>query len=697
MALREGDGRRQGRAIRTGVLAAVATLTVVPLLIVAHPASAVAETTAPAIPSTVIAWGSNFYGEDGNGGSGEEYPCWEWNGTGSHDCAKFNDYPVQAGTLTDVIAVAAGGYSSAAIVQGRAADGSADPTQNTVWMWGFAALGQLGPRPPDVCTDLGDGPTPCAKRPVQIRGPGGSGYLTGITAISDSGEDVLALRYDGTVWAWGADTWGDLGSAVQVPNPDCPSFPLPGGTTWTDPYCSPYPVKVPGLADVTAVTAGPGSSFAIEHHGGSGPDDTVWAWGTNGDGELGQGWDCWETGCGVSTPVQVPGLSDVSSVATGSHVMAIVRGASADGADNQLWTWGGDPRDGASGTVATWNQMPLGSSLPRPIDKPERVMDSSGSGFFAGAVAVSTAEGDTIALKYDPLLRTTTVWNWGGGLPIASGTPPSPPPPGDGPIQEWLTPREVRGPGGGGFLTGAVAAAVIGDGGYPHAEVLLGDGTVWGWGRSYFGELGIDGTLAMGVQGANTFPLQIRGVSGARAIAIGSDQILALAPLPPPAPQIPPPIQNVPPPPPYEQLTSGATFQPPQAAQVPVTAPVLTPSTINSPPPPSGTVSTQPVATPIHAATPAHALLQGSHLVAGAAPIPGSPGVMAPSAGDRPTPTDQLAMLRHDDSADAAWAVVIVVAAASAFAVCIVAGARSRRPPAVRPAAAWASTRPPPG
>ena len=648
---------------------------------VAHPAAAIAATPAVA-PNSVIAWGSNFLGEAGTGGTGgEEYPCWEWNGTGSHDCAEFYDYPVQAGTFTDVIAVAAGGSSSAAIVQGRAADGSADPTQNTVWMWGDGAFGQLGPRPPDVCTDLG-GHSPCAKRPVQIRGPGGSGYLTGITAISDSGEDVLALRYDGTVWAWGAAWWGDLGAAAPVPNPDCPLFQGSDGTTWSNPNCSPFPVQVPGLSGVTAVTAGPGYSLAIEHHGGSGLD-TVWAWGTNADGELGQGWDCWETRCGESTPVQVPGLSNVSSVATGGdgHVLAIVRGASPDGADNQLWTWGGDVLDGYSGTVATFDNLSPPHGLPLLIDKPERVLDSSGSGFFTGAVAVSSAGFASLALKYDPSLRTTTVWSWGLSDPAASGTPASPPPPPAVSWSYWLTPREVRGPGGAGLLTGVVA---VGGG----SDVLMGDGTVLGWGQNIYGELGVDGNW-----GFDTFPLAIRGVAGATAIAVGGGHLLALAPVPPPAPQIPPPNQYAPPPTPYEQLTSGATAQPPQAAQVPVTAQVLTPSTINSPPPPSGTVSTQPVATPIHVATPAHPSLQGSQLVAGAAPIPGSPGAMAPSAGDRLTPTDQLAMLRHDDSADAAWAVVIAVAAASAFAMCIVAGARSRRPPAVRPAPAWAVSR----
>ncbi|HEX8437973.1 MAG TPA: hypothetical protein VF697_22880 [Archangium sp.] len=71
----------------------------------------------------------------------------------------------------------------------------------------------------------------------------------------------MALKGDGTVWAWGYNFYGQLGD----------------GTTTN----RPAPVQVPGLSGVTAITAGGYHTVSLKG------DGTVWAWGDNAHGQLG--------------------------------------------------------------------------------------------------------------------------------------------------------------------------------------------------------------------------------------------------------------------------------------------------------------------------------------------------------------------------------------------------------------------------
>src|SRR5664279_5468887 len=117
----------------------------------------------------------------------------------------------------------------------------------TVWAWGYNGSGGLG-----------NGTTANSGTPVQVAG------LTGVTAVAGGYSAGYALRGDGTVWAWGWNYYGQLGN----------------GTT-TD---SSTPVQVAGPAGVTAIAGGRGGTgYALRR------DGTVWAWGSNGHGELGNG------------------------------------------------------------------------------------------------------------------------------------------------------------------------------------------------------------------------------------------------------------------------------------------------------------------------------------------------------------------------------------------------------------------------
>jgi alpha-tubulin suppressor-like RCC1 family protein len=114
---------------------------------------------------TVYVWGANDFGQLGIG-----------NTVGSN-------VPVAVNGLTGVVAIAAGWYHSLALKK----DG-------TVWAWGWNIAGTLGDGTPEADR----------KTPVQVKGPNGVGYLTGILALS-AGYPMLAIKSGGTAWDWGRD------------------------------------------------------------------------------------------------------------------------------------------------------------------------------------------------------------------------------------------------------------------------------------------------------------------------------------------------------------------------------------------------------------------------------------------------------------------------------------------------------------
>jgi len=183
---------------------------------------------------------------------------WAWgvgnNGQLGDGSAAHSLDPVQASGLANITAISAGAGHSTAL-----------RNDGTVWAWGMNRAGQLG-----------DGTTNSRHTPVQVNG------LTNVTAISaggtNSGEPhTMALRSDGTVWAWGSNWNGRLG--------------LGDGTT-TDRH---IPVQVNGLTNMTGISAGGSHTIALRG------DGYVWGWGHNG-GSLGI-----NNTANQRTPVQVLG------------------------------------------------------------------------------------------------------------------------------------------------------------------------------------------------------------------------------------------------------------------------------------------------------------------------------------------------------------------------------------------------------
>ena len=227
----------------------------------------------------------------------------------------------------------------------------------TVRAWGVDDSGQLG----DGQKSLG------ALEPVTVRGPGGVGSLTGIVAVSAGDGFSVALREDGTVWAWGANGAGSLGDG-----------------TLTDRLTPVEVVAASGsghLSGIVAVSAGDESVVAIRS------DGTAWAWGQGDAGQLGNG-----ATTSSDRPVEVLGVGDVGhlgsvvAVAAGeSHVLGLL----------------------SSGTVVAWGknqngQLGDGTTTDRLV--PVKV-DLSG-----GAVAIAAGEASSMALRSDGSVAT-----WGRG------------------------------------------------------------------------------------------------------------------------------------------------------------------------------------------------------------------------------------------------------------------------------------------
>ena len=248
---------------------AVAGLVVVVGAGTAAPAAAVPAASPPAYDPGVFGFGNNDYGQIGHG-----------NNVNDQGLGHVIGLPV------DVRQIAAGGNTSAALLP----DG-------TVWMWGAAINGM-------------------SSGTVPARVPG----LTGITQIAagQNGEDLFAVGPGGSVWAFGHNTDGQLGN----------------GSTADD--FSPAPV--PGLTGVTQVSAGAYDTLAVRS------DGTVWAWGLNGNGEL----DGSANKTVHLTPEQVPGLSGITQVATdGFHALALR-------SDGTVWSWGtNDHGEVGDGTTKT--------------------------------------------------------------------------------------------------------------------------------------------------------------------------------------------------------------------------------------------------------------------------------------------------------------------------------------------------------
>jgi|GEM_PF-3534698 len=247
--------------------------------------------------------------------------------------------------------------------------------------------------------------------------PAGLAQAPLIGKIASGDAHTLVINYDGTVWASGANWNGQLGVGSLDPSP----LPLPVGN-----------LDIGPLGDVIKVAAGGSHSLALKS------DGTVWTWGANWSGQLGDGTydDQW-------FPVQVSGLSGVTAIAAGSdHSLALK-------SDGTVWAWG--------------SGLHLGNGVNQDSTTPVQIPG------LTGVVAISAGWTNSLALKSDGTVRAWG-YNWAGQLGNNSTT-------------SSLVPVVVS------SLTGITAIAT----GSYHSVARKSDGTLWSWGENASGELG-DGT-----------------------------------------------------------------------------------------------------------------------------------------------------------------------------------------------------------
>jgi len=346
--------------------------------------------------------------------------------TGGRPRPAFASFPVLSGK------VATGRYYSLVVLP----DG-------TVWAWGRNNYGQLG-----------DGTNVDRITPVQVKGPNGDGYLTGVVAVAAGENHSLALRYDGTVWAWGLNDRGQLGDKTTTNK----NTPVQVKGRYGDGY----------LTDIVAIAAGRNHSLALNSSG------RALSWGDNTYSQL---------GCGNATPYYTSptnvvnstgyAFSGISAIAAGEYHSLLIKN------DGTVWCWG----------LNSQGQIGDGTTIfSRPY--PRQVKGPNGVDYLMNAVAIAAGNSHSVALKSDG-----TVWAWGNN---ANGQL------GDGTNVNRTTPVQVKGSNGEGYLMDIVALAA---GGF-YSLAIKSDNTLWAWGANEGGQLG-DATNI-----GRTTPVQVKGQEG---------------------------------------------------------------------------------------------------------------------------------------------------------------------------------------
>jgi alpha-tubulin suppressor-like RCC1 family protein len=294
-------------------------------------------------------------------------------------------------------------------------------SDGTLWAWGNNSNGQLG-----------DGTYTNRNGPLQI------GTANNWKSIATGSYHTIAIKTDSTLWTWGYNAFGQLGDGINSNNRNIPAQ-IGTDSNWQ------------------SVTGGFDHTVAIK------TDGTLWTWGNNGNGQLGNG-----TNIGTNRPLKIGTDTNWKSIAAGAyHTLGIKF-------DGTLWAWGfniyGQLGDGTN----------VNKSLPIKIGTNTN-WKSIESGYYS-----------TEGIKSD---GTLWAWGWGGNGNLGDGT---------------NIDRNIP------IKVGAATNWQSIDAGYAHTFGIQSDGTLWAWGFNVYGQLG-DGTNI-----DKNIPIQIGIATSWKSITVGS-------------------------------------------------------------------------------------------------------------------------------------------------------------------------------
>jgi alpha-tubulin suppressor-like RCC1 family protein len=350
-----------------------------------------------------------------------------WGANGSGQLGQGNTInrlsPVQVGALTNWAQISAGFSTTVAI-----------KSDGTMWSWGTNYSGQLGLN--DIIA---------RSSPVQV------GSDTNWAKAYTSSASTAAIRTTGTLWMWGVNNAGQLGLNDTVSR----SSPVQVGsdTNWAK------------VAIAASITSGR-HTLAIKTTG------TLWAWGNNYNGQLGQNNRTYR-----SSPVQIG--SD-----TNWATPACLRGASfAIRTTGTLWSWGNN----SYGQLGTSQATTVNRSSPAQVGG-----DSNWSQIAAGEY------GPMVALK-----TTGTLFTWSAGSYGQLGTNST---------ASQSSPVQV------GSDTDWTQISAM----QRFALARKTTGTLWSWGRNTEGQLGLGNTTN------RSSPVQVGALTSWGQISAGSGSAGAL-------------------------------------------------------------------------------------------------------------------------------------------------------------------------
>lgn len=360
------------------------------------------------------AWGNNVFGQLGDG------------------TEVFKTSPVRIGTDNDWVQVAAGDDHSMAI-----------KSNGTLWGWGTSIHGAFG-----------DSTVSQKTNPFKI------GIATDWAKVYAARDYTLAIKTDGTLWAWGKNGSGQLGINDTISEQATPTQ-VGSDNLWTQ------------------------ISLGSTHALGLKKDGTLWAWGSNSNGQLGNG----ESGKDIKqlSPLKIGVATDWVQVAAGkstslSHSLALK-------SDNTLWGWGNNG----------FNQLGFVN-----VAGVSNYLNPVQIGTATDWVTITAGTYGSLAIK-----KTGTLWAWGWnishslGISGLSGSSVQ-----DTPIQVGTANNWSQ-----------VSAFSL------HAVALKTNGTLSTWGNNYSGELG----LGVSAREQNrSAPSAISTLSSVAQIAVGGSHSAAI-------------------------------------------------------------------------------------------------------------------------------------------------------------------------